>query len=308
MNFSVVKWLPFLMTCGHIMKVNGKYQGMFVTDLDGTLLNEEKRISSQDIETLHTLQSNGYATVIATGRSQYSFCRLMDSLSLRGEGTPLAIDYVVFSTGAGVMDYPNETMLEHVSLKEKEVENVIRYLDANKYDYMIHKSVPDTHHFLYRQYSIENPDFTRRLNIYSEYATPLLAGESCTFGEATEILCIVPESDEINTATTIQNAFPQYSVILATSPLDGVSSWIEIFAQSVSKSRAIERLCHHLSISPQKTCAVGNDYNDEDLLLWAANGYLVANGPLRLKDLFSVVASNNSAGVSEAAHRWLGKV
>jgi Cof subfamily protein (haloacid dehalogenase superfamily) len=287
------------------MEMAGNYKGLFVTDLDGTLLNEKKELSQKDQNTLRTLQLDGYATAIATGRSKYSFCRLMESLNLCGAGSPLAIDYVIFSTGAGVMDYPGENLLESVSLPASEVERVARYLDEKRYDYMIHRPVPDTHRFFYRQYSAENPDFTKRLTIYSDFATPLSVGENADFGEATEVLCIVPESDATTAANIIRDAFPQCSIILATSPLDGRSGWIEIFAKSVSKSRAIERLCHHLKVSQKNTCAVGNDYNDEDLLQWAAKGYLVDNGPPQLKKLFPVVASNNDGGVSEAAFRWL---
>ena len=47
------------------------YKGIFVSDLDGTLLRGG-RISEQDIRALHGLKDQGILRVIATGRSLYS--------------------------------------------------------------------------------------------------------------------------------------------------------------------------------------------------------------------------------------------
>lgn len=288
-----------------IERKNRTYEGLFVTDLDGTLLTSEKSFNEKDLKALKNLQEQGYATAIATGRSQYSFCTLLDSLGMRGGESQLAIDYVIFSTGAGVMEYPGEKIVEQQSMAEAEVILVADYLQEQGLDYMIHKSVPDTHHFHYSSQSGENPDFERRLQLYSDFATPLPSSGLTTPGPATEVLCIVPGTAAQRLAVTIKDTFPQYSVILATSPLDGESGWIEIFPKSVSKSSTVERLCSRIGVSRKHTCAVGNDFNDEDLLHWSPNSYLVENGPPRLRKLFKVVASNNDHGVSEAINCWL---
>ena len=80
---------------------------------------------------------------------------------------------------------------------------------------------------------------------------------------------------------------------------------MEIFAPGVSKSNAVEWLCQSVGINRQQVFAVGNDYNDEDMLHWAAKGFLVENGPVELKPHFEVVASNEAGGVTEAIDRWL---
>jgi len=285
--------------------MNGKCKGLFVTDLDGTLLTDAKTFSAKDVEALHFLQTQGYTTVIATGRSKYSFCSLMKGLGGNGAMNQLPMDYVVFSTGAGLMEYPGETILESISLQEEEVAAIVNFLEPLGCDYMVHKPVPDTHHFLYRLHGRENGDFRRRLDIYSDYATPLPPDGLADGGEATEVLCIVEKGAGENLVKVLQDQFPMCSVILATSPLDGISEWVEIFAKPVSKSQSIARLCNRLELSPQKSCSIGNDYNDEDLLQWTAHSYLVENGPDRLKELFPVVASNNAGGVSEAIDSWL---
>ena len=281
------------------------YKGLFVTDLDGTLLNSDKGFNEKDLDALKTLRLEGYASAIATGRSQYSFCTLLDTLGMRGEENQLAVDYVIFSTGAGVMEYPGEKIVEQQTLAEAEVVVVANYLQEQGLDYMIHKSMPDTHHFFYSSQTRDNPDFKRRLELYSDFATPISAAGLQDSGPATEVLCIVPGARAERLAAIIEHTFPACSVILATSPLDGESGWIEIFAKSVSKSSTVERLCNRIGVPRENTCAVGNDFNDEDLLRWSPNSYLVENGPPRLRSLFNVVASNNKHGVSEAIGCWL---
>jgi hydroxymethylpyrimidine pyrophosphatase-like HAD family hydrolase len=93
-------------------------------------------------------------------------------------------------------------------------------------------------------------------------------------------------------------------VIRTTSPLDGASRWIEIFPLSVSKARGAEWVVRRHGIRDQDVLAVGNDYNDLDLLDWAAASYLVKNAPQPLHDLFPTVPSNDASGFSEAVSRW----
>jgi len=287
------------------MQVNGNYKGLFITDLDGTLLTNDRTFNSRDLLALKRLQKKGYATAIATGRSQYSFSKLITNLRLVKEGSELAINYVVFSTGAGVMEYPGGRIVESSSLDEREVKGVATFLDQRGLDYMIHSTVPHTHYFKYSLKNTENEDFHRRLAIYPDYASPISPEELKAPGDATELLCIVPGECGESLTAEMRRRFPRCSVILATSPLDGASAWIEIFSQSVSKSSAVERLCSRIGVLRKDTCAVGNDYNDEDLLRWSPNSYLVENGPVRLKELFPLVPSNEEAGVSHAIERWL---
>ena len=86
---------------------------------------------------------------------------------------------------------------------------------------------------------------------------------------------------------------------------DQVRERIEIFAPEVSKSGAAAWLAASCGIAREEVCAVGNDYNDEDLLSWAGRAYVVGNAPPALRSRFVTVADNDHGGVAEAAARWL---
>jgi len=285
-----------------------KFKGLFVVDLDGTLLNSKRKIAKNDLEALKHLQDMHYGIVIATGRSDYSFNKLMAQLGYCGHASSLPIDYVIFSTGAGIMDFPGNKLLQSFSLSPGDVRHIADFLNRSGLDFMIHRPVPNTKYFLYSSNGSDNPDFHTRLKMYGDFAT-LLSPESLrNCGGATQVLCIVPVERGHDIATEIAGDLRQCSVIKATSPLDGKSIWIEIFAPTVSKSMAVQWLSEAIGLQRNNICAVGNDYNDEDLLRWAGQSFIVANGPPSLKALFQSVASNDNGGVGEAVSRWLAVV
>lgn len=283
----------------------GPGSGLFFTDLDGTLLNDRKRIDPENLAALAELRRMGIPVVLATGRSNHSLAMLWQDLGYAGPQSGLPVDQVIFSTGAGIMDFEGGKLLRSLPLTSGEVRHISGILEGWGLDYMIHKPVPDTRHFLYSCNSRENPDFQRRLELYHQFATPVSPRSLAECGGATEVLCIADHQTGHDLAARISESLPQCSVIKATSPLDGLSIWIEIFAPTVSKSRAAAWLAARSGVAREQVCAVGNDYNDEDLLQWAGHGFVVANSPAAMQARFPTVASNNGGGVSEAIGRWL---
>ncbi len=280
-------------------------KGLFVIDFDGTFLRDDKSLADVDRDALVRLRDRGVVTAIATGRSLYSFQKIMAELGEDGPENSLPVDYVIFSTGAGIMDFPTCTLLNTYSLGVGDVIAIAETLDEYDLDYMIHRCVPDTKYFIYNYCTGSNSDFQTRLDLYGEYGDVLTAKNLTSFGEATEVLCIVERQRGDQLAHYLASVLSDYSVIKATSPLDKSSFWIEIFAKDVSKSKAVHWLSQKIGVSQAQVCAVGNDYNDVDMLDWAGQGYLVANGPDSLQSHYPVVASNNEGGVAEVASKWL---
>ncbi|WP_027362494.1 HAD family hydrolase [Desulfospira joergensenii] len=274
--------------------------GLFVTDLDGTLFTDEKTLSGKDWQTLTRLREKGVVTAIATGRSFFSFSRAMDQI--RVEIKDLPVDYLIFSTGAGLMSLPDETVIEKHSLQGSDVKRICAYFDEAGFDYMVHRAIPDTPYFLYKSHGRDNPDFRTRIRLYREFAAPLNS-QATLYESATEVLAVVPGKMNTLFLDRIRSDLSGFSVIHATSPLDHSSSWIEVFDKQVSKSLAAQRLTDRLRIRRERVAAVGNDYNDQDLLAWAGSGFLTANGAGDLQSCFTIVGSNNESGVSQAAEQ-----
>lgn len=273
-------------------------KNLFITDFDGTLLTDDKTIADQDIATLTQLQARGVTTAIATGRSIYSFNRALDQIDLNGMDLP--VDYLIFSTGAGILALAKDAIIQSHSILMPDILKICSYFDDVKLDYMVHKAIPDTPYFLYKSHGKLNPDFQKRIELYQRFAAPLNRDTSM-FTSATQVLAVIPGGVSVSKMTVIKSALADFSVIHATSPLDHSSAWIEVFNKAVSKSQAAARLAAKLNIKQKHVISVGNDYNDQDLLEWSGEGYLVANAAQDLKLCFRTVESNNHCGVTRAA-------
>ncbi|MGD8880870.1 MAG: HAD family hydrolase [Desulfobacterales bacterium] len=270
--------------------------GLFVCDFDGTLLRSDRSFSNADLAALKQLGTFGIVRVIATGRSIYS----LNTVSI----SALPVDFIIFSSGAGVTQHPNGQIIRKVSLEAHEVSRAIAILQAGDLDFMVHRPIPDNHVFGYFKSTPANADFKRRIDLYSQFAFPL-DELSDGFGTATQLLAILPPTGSPQVIETIRKKLPDFNVIQTTSPLDGQSIWIEIFPATVSKGLTVAWLTAEFDLDPGRTLSIGNDYNDLDLLEWAGSSFVVENAPEDLKKRFPVVASHNESGVAEAVECWL---
>ncbi|MCP4117347.1 MAG: HAD-IIB family hydrolase [Desulfobacteraceae bacterium] len=281
--------------------------GMFITDLDGTLLRDDKRLADSDISALEALGARGITRVVATGRSWDSFREIMEKLGFMGPGRVLPVDYVIFSTGAGIMAFPQADLIQQYALDPSEVDRITTYFEGQGLDYMVHKPIPRTREFVFRSHGRSNPDFWSRIELYRHCASVMEPGKINGFGRATQVLAIVPKNEAPGVVSRARQALTGLSVIKATSPLDNRSVWIEVFPRSVSKSQAASWLGKRLGADPANVVALGNDYNDLDLLDWAGYGFVVDNAPADLKSRFRTVCSNNRCGVARAIFEVWGR-
>lgn len=277
-------------------KSGQKPRGLFVCDFDGTLLRSDRRFSDADLNALRRLGELGVIRAVATGRSMYS----INSVSI----SELPVDFILFSCGAGIIRHPGGPIIRKTSLESREVSHAIKVLHENHLDFMVHQPIPDNHMFCYFESTSGNADFKKRIDLYNQFAKPLETTAD-GFGRATQLLAVLRPGDNRPVIATLEKALPDFNVIQTTSPLDGQSTWIEIFPATVSKGLTAAWLSAAHGLNADRTLSIGNDYNDIDLLEWAGSSFVVNNAPDDLKSRFPVVASNNECGVAEAVDRWL---
>lgn len=279
------------------MGMMGSHKGLFITDFDGTLLRSNGTFAQSDIEALEQLSGRGVKTAVATGRSLYSF--------INSPGVELPVDYIIFTTGAGVVTQHERRLLYQLNLSSEMVSKTLDYLDESMLDFMMHYPVPENHRYAYRRINRENPDFETRIERYREFGAPLNPSSINGFEEAAQFLAVVPHYEAHDALRQVRSDLPGLSIIRSTSPLDHESTWIEFFHPRVSKGKTAAWLTAELGVDHADTMAIGNDYNDLDLLDWAACSYVVDNAPEDIKEEFRAVASNDNCGVAEAVNHWL---
>ena len=272
-------------------------KGLFITDFDGTLLRSDNTLAQRDLDALASLTQRGITTAVATGRSLYSFNT--------SPGVDIPVDYIIFTTGAGVVRQPESKLVYQVNLTNDMALQALDIFEKSGFDFFLHDPVPDNHKFLYCRTTSNNSDFEMRLERYRPFGKPFNMSSGNGFGEASQLLAVIPENAAQDIVADVRNALSGLSVIQTTSPLDHTSTWIELFHPDVSKSSTAAWLAAEIDADQANTMAIGNDYNDLDLLAWAARSFVVENAPKDLKDRFYTVATNNEGGVAEAIDKWL---
>lgn len=266
------------------------------TDLDGTLLNSNQRLSDINRQTLTSLGKAGICRIVATGRSLYSAQRVLDD--------EFPIDYLISSTGASVSTFPQSRLLRTVAMTSDEVQESVATLLELALDFMIQDPVPHNHCFAWHANGPPNPDFERRVALYDAHQRPLALPLNDP-APATQLLAISSADAGERLQRTLQTRLPKLTVIRTTSPLDHHSTWLEIFPGNVSKSKTARWLCGELNLDTRQIVTIGNDYNDIDLLEWGAYSYVVGNAPVDLRDQFTPVSHHDDNGFTEAINRWL---
>lgn len=268
------------------------FDKIVATDVDGTLFGSSRTVSEVNLRTLRKLHEEGICTVLATGRSIWSFTNLA--------GPDFPVDYLVFSCGAGIMDWPKKEVIYKTGIDASGIQCIKSYLNGLNADYCIHDAIPQNHCFFpYRSGSL-NPDFEKRVATYLPFEKKV---DDITF--ATQILAIFPGSDHQQLISDADKALSGFRVIRSTSPVDNASLWMEIFQKGVSKAAGIARIAEQFNIPRKNIMAVGNDYNDVDMLDWAGQGFITANSPDDLKKKYINVPSNNEDGFTKAVEKWL---
>ncbi|WP_025772049.1 HAD family hydrolase [Thioalkalivibrio sp. HK1] len=277
----------------------GVSKRLLVTDLDGTLLDSDARLGDANRKVLESADRARTVRMVATGRSLHSASKVMDS--------KFPVDYLAFSSGAGIVAWPSGELLFTCEMDSDLADRLIQRLVSLSVDFTVHHAPPETHRcYVHRaSRSIPNVDFEDRLARYAGFFDDLSQATPSVRSDAGvgQLLAIEPPGMG-SCLDTIAQEFPEVNVVRTTSPLDHASTWVEIFPLGTSKSRASEWVRRRHGIDPAATFAIGNDYNDLDMLEWARHAFVVENAPESMRERFETVASNNEAGFAEAVRRW----
>lgn len=260
-----------------------------ITDLDGTILPCRGVISPETINVLHQSGTQGIIRIIATGRNLYAAMKALPQ--------DFPLDYLIFSSGAGIMGWRDKQILDARSLSCKETRKIAGYLWNYNINFTVQREIPDNHHFYYTDIYPLHADYQQRIATYKEFGTPISCPEDIRSG-ATQLIMIL-DTLQVKQIRQIRSDLEQYSVIRSTSPIDNRAIWLEIFPQGINKGTACLQLLNQLQINPADCAGIGNDYNDVDFLDICGQSFLVANAPLRLKPHYKTVAKDQDNGFSE---------
>lgn len=260
-----------------------------ITDLDGTILPKGGTISSETRAAFDKAAQKGCIRIIATGRNLYS--------ALKALSDDFPIDYLVFSSGAGILRWSDRQILFSRHLKQGETRNIARYLWDYNINFTIQREIPDNHHFYYTAIYPQHEDYKRRLETYAPFGR-LISSPQEICSQATQFVVIL-DPRQLQLLEQIRQELKGYSIVRSTSPFDNRAIWLEIFAPEIDKGHTCSRLVEELGIEPSACAGLGNDYNDVDFLDICGKAYVVSNAPVNLKKQYSQVKADKEEGFAE---------
>lgn len=263
---------------------------MIGLDLDGTLLKDDKSIDTKTKEYLETLSANGVHIVPITGRPLSGVPDCVRNIK--------GVDYIISNNGSKtVLNSTNETLfsLAMDNATSKRVIEAVKQTGEifevflNHYGYC-EKFVFDHYKEVYTGTVLGDYIFSSRKQVDS-----LMTLFDDKNAEADEVFIICKDNNdrEIIKAQTDKISGIQYCML--------ADRFLEITRNGTDKGTALELLCNHLKIKPDKVIAFGDGENDLQFLNKAGTAVAMGNATDSVKAQADIITdTNNNQGVLKA--------
>ncbi|WP_196218045.1 Cof-type HAD-IIB family hydrolase [Streptomyces blattellae] len=269
---------------------------LIATDLDGTLLRDDKSVSPRTVAALAAAEEAGIEVFFVTGRP----ARWMEVVSDHVHGHGLAI----CGNGAAVVDLHGDAGAHRfVKVRELTRHNA---LDAVR---LLRDAAPGTLYAVEQTYGFhQEPDYPKLHMEVPDHLAPaehLLAADGPGADEPVlKILAYHPELDPDTFLTLARLAVGDRANVTRSSP----SALLELSGPGVSKASTLALCCAERGISHEEVVAFGDMPNDVEMLTWAGQSYAMGNAhPDVIAAASGQTVANNEDGVAIVIEQMLAE-
>ncbi|MCD6239421.1 MAG: Cof-type HAD-IIB family hydrolase [Thermotoga sp.] len=256
-------------------------------DLDGTLLNDSLTVSRANADALRYLEDKGIILVFASGRMIESVQRVVKPIGIKEY-------YIIAYNGAVVVTPDGEKILD-LKIESSIAKDIILFLRkkglhvqayVNEHLYVEEEDKYSKAYSYHAKVGYTKCDDL--IDIISKHApNKILAFHE---GEALEKIRIEAKI-KFKEKVRIVKSFPTY--------LDFVN-------RESLKSKGIELIAKRYGMGKESVFAIGDNYNDAEMLKWSGMGIAMANSPEEVKSAADwVTLSNNDNGLALAIKKFL---
>jgi Cof subfamily protein (haloacid dehalogenase superfamily) len=264
---------------------------LYVTDLDGTLLNSKKKLSEFTIKTINDLVNKGMCFSYATARS-------LSSASIVTNGLTTNIPVIIYNGTFIVNAYTKEKLFS-LYFSEEEIKTIVDILD--KYSIF-----PLVYGYINGEEKVswiikkENDGIRRYINSRKGdmRLRPIESKNELYCGELFYFTCIGTKNELIG----IYEYLNKLDIFTCTlqQELYCEEYWCEIMPKNATKGNAIVKLKEKLNC--KKIISFGDAINDIPMFKISDESYAVENAVDELKKYATrIIMSNDKDGVA----KWL---
>ncbi|MEE1939607.1 Cof-type HAD-IIB family hydrolase [Streptomyces sp. TRM 70361] len=264
---------------------------LIATDLDGTLLRDDKSVSDRTVAALAAAEEAGIEVFFVTGRP----ARWMGVVSDHVHGHGLAI----CANGAAVVDLHRGREVVHVrELLPATALSVVKELRtaAPETSFAVERTTGIHYEPLYPQFHMDPGAVVAPAE---ELLSPDREG---TDGPVLKLLAHHAELVPDDFLDTARAAAGHHAEFTRSSP----SALLEISGPGVSKASTLALCCERRGVAPEEVVAFGDMPNDLEMLTWAGTSYAMANAhPAVLAATTHHTVGNEDDGVAAVIERLL---
>ena len=254
------------------------------SDIDGTLVNEDKQFSPDFGEILENLRKKGIKFVAASGRSKYAIERIFKQFS--------ADILYISDNGAFVSGSECEYFTHRMTTEE--IDKVMALL-------LPIKGIQTVLCGKHKAYFVNlNEDLLKEIVIYYDIYEPVDDYRTIN-DDILKIAVYSSSGSSKNTHEKIKDLLPENLCSVVSS-----DEWLDIMDKSVTKGAGLEILQKKFGISYDETMAFGDYFNDIDMLKKAKYSFAMANASDEIKRHCNFIApDNNNFGASTMIKKYI---
>lgn len=268
---------------------------LILTDLDGTLLRDDKSLSPANRAALVRAAAQGAEVVVATGRFFGGIPRELLELPF--------LRYFILMNGAKVYDRREDRVLYRSEIPLAQAERVmdlLEPLDCTVDCYQNDVGWMERRYFDHLDYYVTDPVSRAMVRSHRRPVDDLRAQVRAGGDTVQKMQAYFPHLElRPRVMALLRREVPGVvqSVSLPTN--------LELNAAGATKGAALAALCRALGLDPLDTAAFGDGTNDVSMLAAAGVGVAMANGAPETRQAADLVtASNQEDGVALVLDRW----
>ncbi|MCS7079631.1 MAG: Cof-type HAD-IIB family hydrolase [Chloracidobacterium sp.] len=272
---------------------------MLAVDLDGTLLGPDSQITPRTRAAMErAIREYDVAVVVATGRRFHSARPIAQAAGLT---TPL-----VTHNGALVKDIATAAVHYYQPLDLSVARELLAIGKAYGADTIALDDPEGDGRILTDGVSERNTALRYYLELNRRYVHQVDDLRTSVTAPVTQVMFCGPCAPMQALAQILEREMAAEARLLVTTYPHNDMTILDLMHPECSKAAGIAHVATQLGIAPEEILAVGDNYNDLDMLRYAGRGILMGNAEPELKALgFELTASNAEDGVAQVIETYI---
>ena len=271
---------------------------LIAMDIDGTLLDSQSRLSPENVAAISEAAHAGIEIVIVTGRRFHSARHTVDALNCNF--------HVIATNGALVKSKNGETLQRHLL----PVGTARRVLEATQEFRRCMGVIFDRPRE--RQVVFEKIDWNGAyvgpyLSRHREFVAEIAPLIDCLDAEDPLEVMFIGECEVLSRTTKLLENLPfAHEYTLSQTVYEHRNlSMLDVLRRGVNKGSSLEAWAAHCGIAREEVMAIGDNWNDREMLEFAGVPVVMGNCVPELRSLgCHATLSNDAGGVAHAIRKY----